>query len=455
MITPCKVTIVSNSRLSFIQHGPGITPTSPFMVMVILLMIFVSFATQANDENLGDNWGDGWGDETQETVSPWQTGGFIEAAYGRFLQDNIVANETSLSEFRGRFEIDYSHEQFELSAKGELLYDDGLDDVLFNTRELTFAARALDNLDIKLGRQVLTWGAGDYLFLNDLFAKDWQSFFAGREDSYLKAPSDSLRLTGYSGDFTFDLAWTPQFTADNYLTGERFSFYSPAQQQIVAPAQPFKVNQGDSDQWAIRISTSKDSVEYALYGYHGLFNTPQGVDAQGIAYFPKLNSWGASLRMPLAKGLFSSEFSFYNSTQDPQGNNPAINNSQFRFLLGYEQELVKNLTISGQYYLEITRDYAALKANSSQPQAFVDEHRQLLTLRLRYTAMQQKLTWSLFTFYSPSDNDAYIRPSISYRKDDHWIFSAGANVFDGQDKFSFFGQHQDNSNGWLRVRYSF
>ena len=36
--------------------------------------------------------------------------------------------------------------------------------------------------DLKIGQQVLTWGTGDYVFLNDLFPKDYQSFFSGRDD---------------------------------------------------------------------------------------------------------------------------------------------------------------------------------------------------------------------------------------------------------------------------------
>ncbi len=158
--------------------------------------------------------------------------------------------------------------------------------------------------------------------------------------------------------------------------------------------------------------------------------TDQSINSQGVAYFPKMNAWGGSLRMPLGSGLFNSEFSIYNSIEDSQGDNPQIANGQLRFLLGYEQEVAKNLTASVQYYLEKTADY--------QPQILVDEYRQLLTLRLRYTAMQQKLTYSLFSFYSPTDNDGYIRPSISYRKDDHWLFSLGANLFNGKDAFSFF-----------------
>jgi hypothetical protein len=142
--------------------------------------------------------------------------------------------------------------------------------------------------------------------------------------------------------------------------------------------------------------------------------------------------------MPLSSGIFNSEFANYDS--DKKG--------QFRFLAGFETELDKNLTGAVQYYVEKSYNYSALQNPT------FDRYRQLLTLRLRYSQWQQKLTFSLFAFYSPTDNDAYIRPSVSYRSDDHWLFSAGANLFEGQDQVSFFAQHQPNSNFWLRIRYS-
>ena len=76
-------------------------------------------------------------------------------------------------------------------------------------------------------------------------------------------------------------------------------------------------------------------------------------------------------------------------------------------------------------------------------------------MRLTYRAKQQTLTYSLFSFYSPTDHDVYLKPSIDYRYNDQWLFSTGANLFFGKDDYSFFGQHQDNSNAWLRVRFEY
>ncbi|SES98357.1 hypothetical protein [Thalassotalea agarivorans] len=419
----------------------------------IALAMLISFTAFSEDEKWEDDWGDDqWEDEVQ---SPWSYSGFLEAGQGLFIHDNIVASQSSLSELRARLDLNYSGDSFELTAKGDLLYDNVLEDTLWQTRELSFAASPFSALDVKLGRQVLTWGTGDYLFLNDLFPKDWQSFFAGRDDEYLKAPSDSLRLTSYYKSFTLDFAYTYKLAPDLYLNGERFAFYSPADGTNIAPGDAFIVDQTDDPQFSARLATSISGVEVALYGYKGFWTSPLGVNEQGIPYFPEMNSWGASALSPLGGGIFNVEYSFYNSVEDSNGSNPSIANSQSRFLTGYEFEAVKNLTLGLQYYVEFTHDYDNYIASHPNVAEAVDEYRHMLTTRLRYSAMQQKLTLNLFVFYSPSDKDAYFKPSVTYRYDDNVSLSAGANVFQGKQLHTFFGQHEDNSNVWLRARFNY
>lgn len=403
------------------------------------------------------NWGDEWIDDWQDALapSPWKITHFIELAYGDFIRGNIVESSSSLKEVRGRLNIDYSHELFEFNAKGDLLYDGVLKETLFQTRELNVAFSPLNNLDVKFGRQVLTWGTGDYVFLNDLFTKDWQSFFSGRDDEYLKAASDSVRFTHYWKSITFDLVWTPEFSPDKYLNGERFSFYSPVAQANIAPSEYFVVDQRKDAQWSVRLATTIQGVEYALYGYKGAWTTPNGVNEQGLSYFPKMNAWGASALTPLSSGIFKFEFSYYNSVQDMHGNKPNIPNSQIRALVGYEQEVIKNLSLGLQYYVEKTQKYHAFTQSNWFASEQVDEFRQLATVRLRYSTLQQKLMYSLFAFYSPTDRDSYLKPSVNFRYDDNLSFSAGANLFAGKRKYTFFGQHEANSNVWLRARMNF
>jgi len=82
------------------------------------------------------------------------------------------------------------------------------------------------------------------------------------------------------------------------------------------------------------------------------------------------------------------------------------------------------------------------------------ENRHVTTLRLTRRLLQQDLTLSFFGYYSPSDDDGYLRPKVHYRLDDAWFVELGANLFFG-DKETFFGQFNNNTNLYAAIRYSF
>jgi hypothetical protein len=404
-----------------------------------------------------DMWDDeDWGDEGQ--ANTWS--GFIEAGLGsRWQNDPLLQNDATLEELRVRIESQWTPGRTTVTLKADVAYDGITDELEADAREATFAFSAGKNIDVKAGRQVQTWGTGDLVFLNDLFPKDFVSFFAGREDQYLKAAGNSIRVTRFGSALNVDFVWSPRFEPDVYLNGERFSFFSPMMGGNVAPQPPMSaIEPGHSfsdGEFAFRLFRTIDGREYALYGYHGHFKQPNALDEDGRVTFAAMTSLGASLRQPLGSGLFNAEFSYYLSSDDRDGSNPLLPNSQFRILAGYEWEARPRFTVGLQYYLEVTVDHAALMQNSFAPAYEPDEYRHLLTNRLTWRSDRDRHTWSLFTFYSPSDNDAYLRPVYTYRHDDHWSVSAGANLFAGEDRHTFFAQLQDSSNAYLRLRYHY
>ncbi len=84
-----------------------------------------------------------------------------------------------------------------------------------------------------------------------------------------------------------------------------------------------------------------------------------------------------------------------------------------------------------------------------------DEHRHVLTLRLNKLLLNQNLKLSLFTYYSPSDRDAYLRPKVHYKVTDVWAVEVGGNIFLGKEDYTFFGQFQDNTNAYAGVRRNY
>ena len=393
------------------------------------MLILFPMALFAQD----DVWDDeDWGDEEDGTV--WS--GFLEAGLGtRFDEDPLVDKRNTLEELRWRFESEWQPGKVTVGVKADIDYDGVEDSWNIDIRDLTASFSLGDNIDVKLGRQVQTWGTGDLVFLNDLFPKDFVSFFAGRDDEYLKAPGNAARFTWYSGAINADFVWTPVFEPDIYLTGERFSFYSPQAGENIAPSPPFHAPEPEESfsngEFALRLYRTVESTEYAVYAYRGFFKQPP---------FAAMNAYGASLRRPAGPGLFNVETSYYASRDDRDGNDPSVPNDQLRFLLGYEWEARPNFSVGLQYYFD---------QNESE------EARQLITNRLTYRAGRDKHTFSLFTFYSPSDRDFYLRPQFTYRHSDEWSLTVGANLFGGSDSHTFLNQLQDASNAYVRVRYHY
>ena len=404
-----------------------------------------------------DPWGDDdWDDEPAGLA--WN--GFVEGGFGsRLDSDTAVGANRTLEDLRLRIETDWQPRGVTIGFKADVGYDGIEDDVIGDIRDLTAAFTLGKHTDVRLGRQVQTWGTGDLVFLNDLFPKDFVSFFAGRDDDYLKAPGDAVRVTRYTSSWNIDAVWTPVFEPDVYLTGERFSFFSPLAGGNVAPSPPLSaIEPGKSlseGELALRLFRTIDGREYALYAYRGHFKQPSALTANLEPTFAPLTAFGASLRRPLGPGLLNLEGSWYLSRDDSSGSDPLLPNDQVRLLAGYEWEAKPNFTVGLQYYVEWTLDHDDLIGNSLFPQFEPDEFRHLLTNRLTYRMARDRHTFSLFTFLSPSDRDYYLRPVYAYRHDDHWSITAGGNIFGGDQPHTFFNQLRDASSAYVRVRYSY
>jgi hypothetical protein len=65
------------------------------------------------------------------------------------------------------------------------------------------------------------------------------------------------------------------------------------------------------------------------------------------------------------------------------------------------------------------------------------------------------LELSLFVFFSPNELDTYIRPRVTYKIIEPLALVVGANLMFGRDDYTFFGQLEENTNVYVRLRYSF
>jgi hypothetical protein len=408
------------------------------------LFFSVFFACMAR---AGDNF---------KAFSPVEVNGFAEFRAGWRVRDDPRQKQVSVMESRLQAEVFTCAPWAEFKYKGDVWADGITEKGEYDTREAWMFARPSDLLDVKIGRQVLTWGTGDLVFLNDLFPKDWQSYFIGRDSEYLKAPSDALKASFFTSFASLDLVYTPRFDPDRYITGEYVSHWNGSElagRDNVTGAQV-------PDQWfkdeeiALRLYRNIHNYELALYGYRGFWKRPAGQSGSGEHLFPELSVYGFSARGRVGRGIGNLEFAYYRSGQDRDGTNPMVNNSELRYLAGYNQDLARDFNTSLQYYVEQILHYDEYENSLSHGPAR-DRFRHVITLQLTWLLMNQNLELSLASYLCPGDRDAYLRPRAEYKWTDDIIMEAGANIFTGREMHTFFGQFEDNTNVYTAVRFSF
>jgi len=432
-----------------------------FTALLISALVNAGFCYSQDNEGAVNNK-PGFG-KLKEFVSGFH--GFGETGYGgRLKSDDRQKHTTIYHEYR--FQLEYSKriKDIDLRYKSDMVYDAWKGAFIYDLREANAYLYPFDWMDIKAGRQILTWGTGDFLFLNDLFPKDYQSFFIGREDEYLKAPSTSIKTSFYPEIFkqsiNIDFVWTPVFEHDRFITGERLSYYNNLLNDKAGFKNKIHYENPDrtlrNSEYAARISKNFSGIDSALYFYKGFFHQPLAFDFDSHrSKFPELAVYGGSVQGAIFGGVGNFEIAYYDSMDDTKGDDPFVENSYLKGLIGYNRELMKNLTFGTQYFVELMSDYDEYKKTYPVTELRANQARQVITFRLTQLMFMENLKLSVFTFYSPNDEDTYIRPNLSYKWSDNLMLTIGGNIFAGKEEHTFFGQFEDNTNIYGRIRYSF
>ncbi|TAN45160.1 MAG: hypothetical protein EPN22_03965 [Nitrospirae bacterium] len=391
-----------------------------------------------------------------------------ETSLHGFFQGNYSVNTSSKNpndggfkwvEERVQLKLDASKEPFRLFIKADALLDhvDPKGDVEIREGYLDYTSKSWD---ARLGRQVVTWGLGDMIFINDVFPKDYEAFFSGRPMEYLKKGVDGLKVGVYPDFASFELIAIPFFEPNNFPSSKRFWTYDPMP-AVTARSYVEPTAKTQNTETALRAYRDIAGFDTSLYYYKGFYRQPSMTPDHPTAparityFYPKLSVFGASAQGRMFDGVLSMEAGYYDSRQDRKGADPMIPNPQTRFLIGYQKQLWEDFTAGFQYYTEYMRRYEEYVKNL--PAGFPKERRvhELATIRLTQMLMHQTLRLSLFSIYSPSDGDHLLNPEVKYNFSDNVWAALGANFFGGGERRNQFGQLARNDNAYIQVRYEF
>lgn len=387
-----------------------------------------------------------------------------EVTLSGFLQQNTAVNTVTANpdgghykwlEERARINLDAVGNAWYLLAKADLAYDHPAHQDQSELREGYADYTAGNNWDLRVGRQVITWGLGDLVFVNDVFPKDHEALFAGRPLEYLKRGVDAVKIGVYPQFASFELVAAPDFRASHIPDARRFHLFDPM--PAVTDRETVTPDQGEA---GLRIYRDIAGYDAALYLYRGFQRTPSmrpdSITAPTrITYFyPELSVYGASLAGRAGDGVLSLEGAYYDTREDRSGNDFAVPNSQSRLLAGYQIQPVEDLSLGFQYYAEYMHEYDTYRV--TLPAGFPLEHRwsHTVTARLTQLFLHQTLRLSAYALYNATNGDCYVNPELRYSFTDRLWGAVGANLFGGKP-WGPLGQLARDDNVYLQVRYEF
>ncbi len=390
--------------------------------------------------------------------------GFLqgESAYRLIQPDRCPGTQRSAcrEEFvlgGGRFQLELAPrgEQWGFLGKAEVIQDAVGGDAKVDLREgyldLRFPA-----LDLRLGRQVITGGVGDLIFITDVFPKDRVAFISGLPLEYLKKGSDAASATGHWAGSSLQLVLIPRFEPDAVPeAGGRLRFHDPMaaveRRSEDKPSPAF-----EHTEVGARFFRNVFGWDLSLYAYRGFFHQPAGESEPGglRIFYPPLNVYGASGQGSLLGGVVSLEGGYYDSRSDRSGLNTPVENSSVKLLAGYQRELVPDLTAGGQYFAEIMEDHGEYVRTRGAGMPKRPSVRHVLTFRLTRLLWNQTLRLGLFALASPNEGDLYINPEVKYNLTDALWGALGVNLFGGPARTEN-GQFEGNTNLYMVVRYAF
>jgi len=394
------------------------------------------------------------------TASDISINGFMQGNYS----SNINRASPSGSDFKWageRLQLKINAEQspFYLFLKADFSYDHIDDDPDHEIRE-AYMDYLADTWDMRIGRQIITWGVGDLIFINDIFPKDYEAFFSGRPMEYLKIGSDAIKIGLYPESLSAELVIIPFFRPARLPRKTRFHQYDPMP-QVTERHRQEPASTPDNTEIALRLYRSLAGYDTSIYIYKGVFKQPAmrpdnfSMPARIDLIYPRLSVYGASIQGTSFNGILSLEAGYYDSREDRDGSDPVIPNQSIKFLIGYQKQIWEDFTAGIQYHATQMLDYDEYRDNVPTGLPDEKEWQDILTVRLTHLFRHQTLKVSFFSFWSPADGDYLIIPEISYDLTDHLRVSAGANIFGGGDEWNQFGSLDDNDNIYMHTRYEF
>ncbi len=389
----------------------------------------------------------------------------------------FARNYTGVSYETGDFSILQNTLNLNIEKSGDkvafkanpMLYSYSTDSLNLKLREI-YMDLYFDNFDLRIGKQQIVWGKADGVFITDVVSPLNLTEFLLPDFDEIRTGINAVKFDYYLGDNTFEIIWLPSFTPTQVPSSSSMWYIQPD-----FPINPtFDWSQSEispsleNSEVFAKYSALTSKIDFEFMGGYTWDDNPTmhvqkefGMDTTSMSPSPILTSLNITPeyhRLILGGGSFSTEIkgivlrgeaAYYNGkyfqTEDMLAVDALVEKDYLHYLVGLDFN-IKNVKFSTQFVQEAIIDYDDNMIN--------DEMENTVTFLARYDMFRETLHLELFSYIGLNNEDALIRPKITYDFDDSFSILLGSNIFIG-DESGRFGQYKDNSMVYTKIKYNF
>jgi hypothetical protein len=320
-----------------------------------------------------------------------------------------------------------------------------------------------DKLDVRIGKQQIIWGKAEGVFITDIISPKDLSEFLLRDFEEIRTGVTSVKLSYHSGIHTIEGVWVPVFTPT--LMPSSGSIWAPTITFPITPIWDYSTSNKafsvTNSEAFLRYSLMASAFDLELVGGTFLYDdpamhlsrqvNPSTQQLQSLTVRPdyhRVNMAGGSFSLPLGDFVLRGEGAYYDGryfqTTAPSAMDATIEKNYVHYMAGLDYTLA-GIKLSTQFIQERIIDYETGINNV--------EVETTMTFLAKKDFFREKLWLELFAYVGLNNEDALIRPKLSYSIADGVDLQAGANIFTGTT--GRFGQYDANDMVFMKLKYSF
>jgi len=383
--------------------------------------------------------------------------------YARNYTGILLKGDNEYSIIQNTFNLNFEHSKDKVAFKvNPYLYHYADKDLEIGLRE-AYLDIYFNSIDIRVGKQQIIWGKADGVFITDIISpKDLREFLLPDFDE-IRTGVTAFKMDYYLGDNTFEIIWVPVFTptqipGDNSIWRVTPDF--PIQPTFDYSEKDIKGMLENSEVFAKYSALTSLADFEIMAGYAWDDDLTMHITKTIESDTHQLDSLIVTPRhhcLSLAGGSFSAtlggfvlrgEGAYYRgkyfNSNAPALTDGVVEKDYLHYLLGLNRTLW-DIRLSAQFIQQVILDYDDQMVN--------DEFENTMTFLVSSDFLRETLRVELFSYIGLNNQDALIRPKITYSLADGFEVLVGANVFVGSE--GRFGQYDDNDMIYSKVKYSF